>query len=117
MFTRATKALNKGDNNEEVRKVYEKIKVIEDPNMTAQFPRLWTSKVQVKLADGTMDEETVDFAKGDPDNPMSSDEITNKFKFITSSVLSPAKTEKFINCIRRLKSISVQELMKPLSNF
>lgn len=101
--------------DEKVKKVYNKIKVIEDPNLTAQFPRLWTSRVLVKFTDGTVDEETVDYAKGDPANPMSSEEIMNKFKFITSSVLTPVAAEGFLNGISRLKSISIRELMQPLA--
>ncbi|WP_371374279.1 MmgE/PrpD family protein [Sporomusa aerivorans] len=101
--------------DEKVLEVYKKIKVIEDPNMTAQFPQLWTSRVAVKFTDGTMDEETMDYAKGDPANPMSSEEITNKFQFITSSVMTPAKAEGFLNKINRLRSISVRELMQTLA--
>lgn len=69
----------------------------------------------VKFTDGTMDEETMDYAKGDPANPMSSEEITNKFQFITSSVMTPAKAEGFLNKINRLRSISVRELMQTLA--
>lgn len=100
--------------DEKVLGLYKKVQMIEDADMTAKFPALWTSKLQLKYTDGSMDEETVHYAKGDPLNQMTPQEVIYKFKSITGNALPEAKADKFIAGIRNLENISVPELMKTL---
>lgn len=97
-----------------VLSLYNKVQMIEDPEMTAKFPTLWTSKLQIRYTDGSIDEETVHYAKGDPLNQMSAAEVVYKFKSITSHALDESKVNGFIDGVGNLENISVPELMKYL---
>ena len=54
------------------------VSVKEDPEMTAQSPGKRIAAVTVRLADGTGYRERVDYAKGDPENPMTAEELKDK---------------------------------------
>ena len=98
--------------DEKVLALYKKVHMVEDPDMTAKFPALWTSKLQLKYKDGTMDEEIVHYAKGDPLNQMTPSEVIYKFKSITQNALYEENADAFINGIKNLENISVRDLMK-----
>jgi 2-methylcitrate dehydratase PrpD len=104
-------------NDKKIQDMYEKIIVLEDPKITAEFPRLWTSRVKVIMKDGSVDEETVDYAKGDPMNPMTIEEIKNKFKLITSPIMSSERIDKVLASINNLDSMNVREFMQTMRNF
>lgn len=100
--------------DEKILGLYKKVKMLEDTEMTAKFPTLWTSRLQLKYTDGSVDEQLVHYAKGDPLNQMTPAEVIYKFKSITSNALSASKADEFIASVANLENISVQELMKPL---
>jgi 2-methylcitrate dehydratase PrpD len=97
-----------------VRALYGKIQMREDPALTADFPRLWTSRVLLKLKDGRILEDRLDHARGDPANPMSSEEIKAKFESVAGALLKAAEIRELIDGRDRLKSSSVREFLGPL---
>jgi 2-methylcitrate dehydratase len=73
-----------------------KIKVVADPEIDALFPRVKRARVQVKTSTGQEYSAQVDHAKGSPQNPMSDDEITAKFKANSETVISPKRQNELI---------------------
>lgn len=55
-----------------------KVKVISDEEMSSNFPLKQTASVEV-YADGKIFSETVDFPKGEPENPMSDEEFRSRY--------------------------------------
>ena len=55
-----------------------KIKVTEDPALTAESPQKRAAVVTVRTADGGEQRARVDYAKGDPENPMTKEELAEK---------------------------------------
>jgi 2-methylcitrate dehydratase PrpD len=45
----------------------------------------------------------IDYPKGDPENPLSWDELINKFRNLVSPVFSAAKQNKIIDGVRSLE--------------
>ena len=50
-----------------------------DATFSAQFPKVQTATVTIKLRDGKEVTEQVDFPKGEPENPMSDKEFEERF--------------------------------------
>ena len=61
--------------------------VVEDPSLTAMFPRRWACRVAVELASGEVRTAQVDTPKGEPDNPMSEHEVDEKFHRLADPVI------------------------------
>ena len=56
-----------------------KVHVKADDEFSAQFPKMQTAVVTVKLRDGNEASNRVDFPKGEPENPMSNKEFVERF--------------------------------------
>ena len=56
----------------------------------------------MKLKDGTKYEARVDFVKGSPENPLSREELEDKFRNLATFVLSHERAEAIIKAVRDL---------------
>lgn len=64
--------------DERILELAKKISVEEDPALTAESPKKRIAIVSVSLKDGTQRSCRVDYAKGDPENPMTEKELAEK---------------------------------------
>jgi 2-methylcitrate dehydratase PrpD len=71
-------------NDAEVINLTKKISVTADEEMSKIFPAKQTAVVEVKMADGRGYSEQVDFPKGEPENPLSVEEVREKFTSLTT---------------------------------
>src|SRR5690606_3801310 len=62
-----------------VRELMSRIKLELDPELDRRYPDAWAAAVSVELNDGTVREAAVDSPKGDPENPLTEDELRAKF--------------------------------------
>ncbi len=65
--------------NKEILELTRKVSVIDDKKMTAAFPHKTSALVEVTLANGKVLSQSIDYPKGEPENPMSEKEIVEKF--------------------------------------
>jgi len=65
---------------EEVRRVAGLVRLREEPAFSAALPRERPTAVRVRWRDGTSRAATVRNARGNPDDPLSEDEIADKFR-------------------------------------
>ena len=63
-----------------VGKLMNRISVVEDPALTAQFPGKSPSRITIHLANGENWQNALDFPKGHAKSPMTGGEIRDKFK-------------------------------------
>jgi len=63
------------------------------------------ASVQIRAKDGNVYERTVQFAKGTIQNPMTGDELKNKFKELAETVLSRKKVEEIVSTVGKLEKI------------
>lgn len=68
--------------------------VVEDPALTALFPRKWACRVDVELASGEVRTAQVDTPKGEPDNPMSEDEVAEKFRRLAAPAIGEQRADR-----------------------
>lgn len=76
-----------------------------DPEAEALYPKAYPAKLVVTLNDGRKFESHVVYAKGDPENPVSLEEIVNKFNSLTGKFFGPKKREKIIGMINQFEKI------------
>ena len=62
------------------------------------------ARVTVRMADGTAYEETVSFAKGTKQNPLTEDELVAKFRDLTSRALTPERADRVIEMVMNLEA-------------
>lgn len=63
---------------EDIKALTSKVIVVEDPGLSALIPNKRASIVEIKFADSTLIKR-VDVAKGEPENPMTREDLINKF--------------------------------------
>lgn len=68
--------------DEKIVALAKKIKVIEDPDLTAESSKKRVAIVTVRMKDGTEKTARVDYAKGDQENPMTEEELAEKKRLL-----------------------------------
>ncbi len=82
-----------------------------DPAAEAMYPKAYPATVIAELKDGRKFEAHVDYPKGDPENPVTHEEIVAKFNLLTANFLSVAKRKKIVETIGHLDELkSIAEL-------
>ena len=95
-----------------IRAQLQKVEVVADPEIEKVFPALQRVIVNITTTDGRNFTEQLDYPKGDPRNPLSDQEIEEKFSALADGVLSPPAQKKLKDAIRNLEKISsVSKLM------
>lgn len=87
---------------EDIRAVMAKVSLAEDPEMTAGFPDARPCRITVAMKDGRRFTAENRFRRGDPESPMSFDEIADKFRELGAAVFSHAKREAIISTVRNM---------------
>ncbi len=93
-----------------------KIKVLSDPEIDALFPAVKRAIVTVTTEDGRSFTRQADHAKGRAENPLSDEELIDKFRANASHVMSEAQQEKVVSATLALETLSsVDEYMRLLT--
>jgi 2-methylcitrate dehydratase PrpD len=85
-----------------VKDIARRVVIEEDEELTVQFPRLWACRAIVRLRDGRALERRVDSPRGEPGNPMSPDEIEQKFTRLAQPVIGPRACTRLAAAVRDL---------------
>lgn len=72
--------------DERIHELIKKVVVVEDPKLTELVPGKRVAIVDVILKDGTEISQRVDYAKGEPENPITQNEWEEKFYGLLQSV-------------------------------
>jgi 2-methylcitrate dehydratase PrpD len=71
------------------------------------FPEEWPAIVQVHLTNGKQFEKHIRFPKGDPENPLTWQELTTKFQSLAMGVFPRTRCEEIINSVKDMKPSTV----------
>ena len=95
-----------------IREQLTKVEVVADPEIEKVFPALQRVIVNITTTDGRCFTKQLDYPKGDPRNPLTDQEIEEKFAALADRVLSKAAQERVKDAVWRLEGVrSVSELM------
>ncbi len=96
-----------------IREQLRKVEVVADPGVEAVFPELQRAIVTIVTTDGRELTRQLDFPRGDPRNPLSDEEIEEKFDALAGPVLSGPARERLRAAVWGLDSVErIQELME-----
>ena len=97
--------------SDEVRGLAAKVKVTARPELDRYFPEYWPGRVWLKLADGRSYVHEIIIPKGESGNPMSTQEIEEKFLSLAAPILGDAKARSVIEEVYALDS---RDSLEPL---
>ncbi|MBA7530368.1 2-methylcitrate dehydratase [subsurface metagenome] len=83
----------------------DKIKVVANPEIDALFPKVKRAIVTIKTPKGEFKKQE-DFAKGQPERPLSEEELISKFKANSEKKISSSRMENIIKTTQELENIN-----------
>jgi 2-methylcitrate dehydratase len=102
--------------NSLVWSLLDKIKVVANPEIDALFPKIKRAIVTIKTTVGEFKKQE-DYAKGQPERPLSEEELISKFKANSEKKISSSRMEDIIKATKKLEDIEeIGEYMKLLSS-
>ncbi|MEJ2056840.1 MAG: MmgE/PrpD family protein [Desulfofustis sp.] len=97
--------------NPEIIQLMKRVRCVRDPELDRKFPRKWPASVTITTKRGRVLKRHLDYPKGDPENPLSWDELIEKFKTLASEVLRLERCEEIVQLVRRLDDLrDIREL-------
>ena len=90
----------------EVLGLAEKVSYELDPEAEALYPKAYPVTLLATLNDGRKIQARVDYPKGDPENPVSMEELVDKFKLLTKEFFDEKKRKKVVEEISKLETIN-----------
>ena len=94
----------------------DKIKVIANPEIDALFPKIKRAIVTIKTSKGEYKKQE-DFSKGQPERPLSEEELISKFKANSEKKIFSSRIEDIIKATQELENIDeIGEYMKLLTS-
>jgi len=98
--------------NPKIREQLNKVEVVADPEIEKVFPALQRVIVQINTRDGRSFNKQLDFPKGDPRNPLTDQEVEEKFAALAEGVLSAGAQKRVRETVWNLERVgSVTDLM------
>ena len=85
-----------------VRRAIDKVVLLKDARIEETFPREWPARVAIELESGARFEKFVRYPKGDPENPLTWEELQAKFRSLAGAVLPAEQCQEIIDGVRSL---------------
>jgi 2-methylcitrate dehydratase PrpD len=93
----------KNVNSHEVKEMMDRVQCVKYPELEKDFPKKWPATVTITKKDGQKFTVRIEYPKGDPENPLSWDELIDKFKDLVSSIFSDDTSDKIVDRVRALE--------------
>lgn len=101
--------------NPEVTGLMERVRCVRNPELDRHYPGKWPASVTITTKRGNVFKKVLDHPKGDPENPLSWDEMIDKFRSLASEVLRLERCDAIVQMVRRLDSVrDIRELFSLL---
>jgi len=91
--------------SEEVNQMMKRVECVADPDLEKTFPKQWCATAEISTKDGKRYFTKIEYCKGDPENPLSWDELIEKFHDLSHGLMSKNQRLKIIDQVRSLEMI------------
>jgi 2-methylcitrate dehydratase PrpD len=88
-----------------VREMMRKVECIVDPELDRTFPKQWRATAEILTEDEKRYSTTVEYPKGDPENPLSWEEMKERFHDLTGQIMKKEQRLKIVEEVERLDGI------------
>ena len=100
----------------EVRHIMDRVQCVTDPELDALYPRHFPTWAEVRTSDGRTCRSELTYPKGDPENPVTWDEMREKFNTLSAPVIGSQRQQEIIAAIDSLDQMDdVRQLASLLS--
>ena len=100
----------------QVRHIMDRVQCVTDPKLDAQTPKLFPAWAEVRTSNGRTMRSELTYPKGDPENPVTWDEMRTKFNLLSAPVISSQRQNEIISAIDSLEQMDdVRQLASLLS--
>jgi 2-methylcitrate dehydratase PrpD len=82
-----------------IRELMNRVALVKDARLEETFPKEWPARVVIELENGERHESFVRYPKGDPENPLTWEEMTAKFRALAGAVVSQDRCDEIIAAI------------------
>jgi 2-methylcitrate dehydratase PrpD len=93
----------------DIRSMMARIRLVADESLGAEYPEKWPARVVARLKSGESITAIVEYPKGDAKNPLTVDEVEEKFRILTNKILSAQEQEHFVRICRNLEQYPARE--------
>lgn len=90
----------------QVRELMTRIELRVDPKLDAAFPRQRAATVEIETVDGKHYRHHAPTRKGDPDNPLTDEELTAKYHELATPVIGKPAADALLDSLWRLEKIA-----------
>ena len=98
-------AMNNGFSDREVIEVAKKVNVVHDEESEAIYPTTRLGKVSLETTDGQQYSAKVFHPRGSQENPLSRQELEDKFLGLAGMVLSRNRAQELLQAVRNLEQM------------
>jgi len=99
--------------DEATRALMQKIRLAVDPELDAAFPRQRAARVSFRLHDGRVASRLQPTRKGDPDAPLTDEDLDQKFLELAGAVLDVEASRALLQSLWRLESMATLDALVP----
>ena len=86
----------------DIAAMLDRIEVTVAPHLTAKYPAAWPARLTLTLANGDALRGEADFPRGNPENPVSTQELEAKFRALVSPRFGPETAQAAIDSVASL---------------
>jgi 2-methylcitrate dehydratase PrpD len=90
--------------SKEVKEIMGRVSCVSDPELDKAYPERWPASVEIATKDGRHFYARIEYPRGDPENPLSWQELIKKFNELSSPVFSRDRRERIISEVRTLET-------------
>jgi 2-methylcitrate dehydratase PrpD len=102
--------------SKKLKDVMARINCVRDPALDALYPSKWPASAEIETHDGRKYSYKLEYPKGDPENPLSYEELKNKFLNMVQPVLSAKQAEQIMQLAEDLENlVDVRPMLKALA--
>ena len=88
-----------------VKEMMSKVECIVDPELDRTFPKQWRATAEILTEDEKRYSTTIEYPKGDPENPLSWKEMIDRFHELAGQIMKKDQRLKIVEAVERLDGI------------
>jgi len=90
------------------------VECVVDPDLDQTFPKQWCATAEIFTKDGKRYFTKIEYPKGDPENPLTWEEIIEKFHDLTGRLMGREQRLKIVDQVRSFEAIRDLRKWSPL---
>ena len=91
--------------SEEVKRMMRRVECVIDPDLDRTIPRQWCATAEVFTKDGKRYFTKIEYCKGDPENPLSWEELIEKFHDLSNRTMTKKRRLSIVDQMNHFEKI------------